>query len=146
MGAIASGGIRVLNDEVVRLLGLHRDVIEHVAERESRELQRRERLYRADRPLPDLRNRIVILVDDGLATGSTMRAAARAVREQAPDRVVVAVPTAPADTCDALKAEVDEVVCVSTPETFTAVGQSYEEFSQLTDVEVRDLLERGSRW
>jgi len=145
MGAIASGGVRVINTDVTRALRIPDEVIDRVAEIEARELERRERLYRDNRPFPGLENKIVILIDDGLATGSTMRAAARAVREQHPSRLVVAVPVAAGDTCEALAREVDAVVCAFTPEPFHAVGQWYEEFSQTTDEEVRELLARANR-
>jgi len=144
MGAIATGGIRVLNDEIVRELGLTPAAIDRVAAREELELARREQLYRDGRPLPDLADRIVILVDDGLATGSTMRAAARAVRRLGPARLVVAVPTAAPETCRDLGAEVDEIICAMTPEPFYAVGLWYEDFRQTTDEEVRHLLLQAS--
>jgi putative phosphoribosyl transferase len=140
MGAIASGGVRVLNEDVVRYLGISDEVIELVAAAEQLELLRRERAYRDDRPAPDLRGRTVILVDDGLATGSTMRAAARALRRLEPARIVVAVPVAAEQTCEELRAEVDEVVCAETPEPFRGVGLWYEDFSQTTDEEVRERL------
>lgn len=145
MGAIASGGVLVLNDDVVRLLNISQDVIDAVAAQEERELLRRERLYRGNRPLPRLRDRIVILVDDGLATGSTMRAAVAAVRRQQPARTVVAVPTAAPEICNEFREEVDEVVCASTPQPFYAVGRWYEDFSQTTDEEVRALLQAAAR-
>ena len=143
MGAIASGGVRVTNPDVVNQLDIPEHVIDRVARIEQRELDRREHLYRADRAPLDLAGRTVILVDDGLATGSTMRAAARALRQLAPARIVVAVPTAAADTCRELRREVDEIVCAMTPEPFHAVGLWYEDFSQTTDAEVRDLLSRS---
>jgi predicted phosphoribosyltransferase len=143
MGAVATGGVRVLNDEIVRGLGISDHEIDAAAARELQELARRERLYRGDRPLPDIAGRTVILVDDGLATGATMRAAIAAVRQQQPARIVVAVPTASPDTCEALKAEADDVVCAMTPEPFLAVGHWYEDFTQTTDDEVRELLARG---
>jgi len=140
MGAIATGGVRVMNPEVA---GLHipEAVIESVAAREQEELKRRERLYRGDRPPLAIENRIVILVDDGLATGSSMRAAAIAVRQRNPKRVVVAVPVAAVATCTEFRAEVDEVICALTPEPFRAVGIWYQDFSQTSDDEVHALLE-----
>src|ERR1700716_2470304 len=140
MGAIASGGGRVLNDEVVRALNIPDRVIDAVAAREAQELARRERLYRGGRPPLDVRGRTVILVDDGLATGATMQAAVKAVRQQRPARLVVAVPIAPPETCEELRTEADEVICAVTPEAFHAVGLWYQDFSQTTDEEVRDLL------
>jgi erythromycin esterase-like protein/predicted phosphoribosyltransferase len=142
MGAVATGGVRVLNDQVVDGLRLPDYVIDAVAAQEHQELTRRERLYRGGRPPPDVRGRTVILVDDGLATGATMHAAIKALRQQQPARIVVAVPTAAPETCEALRAEVDEVICAITPEPFHAVGRWYEDFSQTTDEEVRDLLAR----
>jgi predicted phosphoribosyltransferase len=142
MGAIASGGIKVLNDDVVQYLGISADQIDAVAREEQQELERREALYRTGRALPSLRDRVVILVDDGLATGSTMRAAVQAVKQQHPARVVVAVPVGAAETCDDLRASADEVVCGRTPTPFSAVGQWYLDFDQTTDDEVRDLLGR----
>lgn len=141
MGAIAGGGVRVRNEEVVRKLHVDDATIQRVAEAEERELARRERSYRGHRPPPDLAGRVVILVDDGLATGSTMRAAVAAARAAGPPaRVVVAVPTAPAATCEQLRREADEVVCATTPWPFRAVGYSYRSFPQTTDEEVRELL------
>ena len=140
MGAIASGGVRVLNEDVVNYLSIPDRVIEKVAADELRELERRERAYRGDRRAPDVKDKTVILIDDGLATGSTMRAAAAALREQKPERIVVAVPVAAPQTCDEFKTEVDEIVCAVTPEPFHAVGLWYEDFSQTTDEEVRELL------
>jgi len=142
MGAVATGGVRVLNDEIVRGLGILEREIDAVVARELQELARRERLYRGDRPPPDVAGRTVILVDDGLATGATMRAAIQALRQQHPARIVVAVPTASPDTCEALKAEADDVVCAMTPEPFLAVGHWYDDFTQTTDNEVRELLAR----
>jgi len=141
MGAIATGDIRVLNQGVVTELRIPESVIEKVAEREKRELKRRERYYRGDRPAPDVKAKKVILVDDGLATGSTMYAAVTALREQQPSRIIVAVPAAAPATCDAFRAVVDEIVCAVTPEPFYAVGAWYDDFSQTTDEEVRDLLQ-----
>jgi predicted phosphoribosyltransferase len=140
LGAIATGGVRVLNEDVVRALRIPDRVIDAVAAKEQEELARRERLYRGDRPPLDVRGRTVILVDDGLATGATMHAAIKALRQQQPARIVVAVPTASPETCDELKREVDEVICATTPEPFYAVGLWYEDFSQTTDEEVHELL------
>ena len=140
MGAIASGGVRVMNDEVVRYSGAGEADIEAVVEAEGRELARRERVYRGDRPWPDLKGRCVILVDDGLATGATMHAAIDAVRAQQPGRIVVAVPVAPPDTVRALEPLVDEVVCPLQPESFMAIGQWYRDFTQTSDAEVLGLL------
>ena len=145
MGALASGGVRVLNDEVVQRLGISDAAVDAVTRHEQRELERRERLYRDGRPLPDMRGRTVILVDDGLATGSTMLAAVRALRAQQPARIVVAVPTAAAETCVQLRSEADEVVCATTPEPFGAVGMWYDDFSQTSDEEVRELLARAEK-
>lgn len=145
MGAVATGGVRVLNEPVVRALDIPDRLIDAVAAREQEELARRERLYRGDRPPPDVRGRTVILVDDGLATGATMQAAVKALRQQGPARIVVAVPTASPETCEALREEVDEVVCATMPEPFYAVGLWYEDFSQTTDEEVRELLASAKR-
>jgi putative phosphoribosyl transferase len=144
MGAIASGGVRVLNEDVVRYLHIPDGVIDAVAADELKELDRRERLYRGDRPPLDVRGRTVILIDDGLATGSTMRAAAEALRTQNPAAIVVAVPVAADETCDEFRSEVDEVVCAYTPDPFYAVGLWYEDFSQTSDEEVRELLGRAA--
>jgi predicted phosphoribosyltransferase len=143
MGAIATGGVRILNEELVRALGIPDQVIEAIAAREQEEMARRERLYRGDRQAPDVRDRTVILVDDGLATGATMQAAIKALRQQHPARIVVAAPVAAPETCDVLKSEADDVVCAVTPEPFHAVGLWYDDFSQTTDEEVRDLLARS---
>ena len=145
LGAIATGGVRVINQEVVRGLRIPPTTIETIAAREQQELERRERLYRGDRPPPAVRGRTVILVDDGLATGATMYAAVRALRQQGAGRVVVAVPIAPPETCDQLREAVDDIVCAVTPEPFHAVGLWYEDFSQTTDDEVRDVLTRSAR-
>jgi putative phosphoribosyl transferase len=145
MGAIATGGVRVLNEDVVEYLRVPGEVIDAVAADEQRELERRERAYRGDRPAPDVRGRTVILVDDGLATGSTMRAAAAALRKQQPARIVAAVPVSAPQTCDEFRMEVDEIICAVTPEPFQAVGLWYKDFSQTTDEEVHDLLERAAR-
>lgn len=146
MGAIASGGICFLNDSVVESLHISPKIIERVIGRERRELQQRERDYRrVDHPL-ELRDRVVILVDDGLATGSSMRAAVMAVQQQNPARVIVAVPVGARDTIERLKEQVDEVVCLLAPETFSAVGEWYEDFSQTADEEVRELLMRAAKF
>jgi putative phosphoribosyl transferase len=145
MGAVASGGIRVLSDEVVRGLGLTQADVDRVTARETAEIVRRERLYRGDRPEPDLSGRTVILVDDGLATGSTMKAAVKALSTRKPAAIVVAVPIAAPETCRELAREVHEVVCAVTPEPFHAVGLWYQDFSQTTDAEVHELLEKGRR-
>jgi putative phosphoribosyl transferase len=144
MGAIATGGVRVLNEDVVNHLRVPGEVIDAVAAEELRELGRRERAYRGERLAPDVKGKTVILVDDGLATGSTMRAAAAALRQQQPARIVVAVPVSAPQTCDEYRMGVDEIVCAVTPEPFHAVGQWYEDFSQTTDEEVRELLARAA--
>jgi putative phosphoribosyl transferase len=144
MGAIASGGVRIVSNEVVSTLGIDEREIAAVAAAEEAELDRRERAYRNGRAAPDVRGRTVILVDDGLATGSTMRAAAAALRAQGTKRLVVAVPVAPPETCEAMRSEVDEVICAREPEPFLAVGVWYEDFSQTTDDEVRELLRRAA--
>jgi putative phosphoribosyl transferase len=144
MGAIASGGVRILSQDVVQTLKISERVIATVAAAEEHELDRRERVYREGRPFPDLRGRIVILVDDGLATGSTMRAAAAALRAQGEDRLIVAVPVAPRETCDGLRDLVDEVICAVTPEPFLTVGEWYEDFTQTSDADVQDLLRRAA--
>lgn len=145
MGAIATGGVRALNRDVIGYLGIPDEVIDEISERERRELERREHLYRDDRPPLSARDRVAILVDDGLATGSTMRAAARALRQQLPAAVVVAVPVAAKQTCYEFRDEVDEVICGFTPDPFFAVGLWYEDFSQTTDDEVRELLARAEQ-
>jgi len=145
MGAIASGGVRVLNPEVVNGLGIPQRMIDAVADQEHKELERQQRAYRGDGPFPDLKGRTVIVVDDGLATGSTMRAAVKALRLMEPRRIVVAAPVAAAETCRSLAQEADEVVCVNTPEAFHAVSLWYEEFKQTTDDEVRFLLKSAGQ-
>jgi putative phosphoribosyl transferase len=142
IGAIASGGIRVLNEELISQLSNAPEVVDFVVAKEQRELERREAEYRGQRPLPIIEGRTIILVDDGLATGSTMKAAVRSLRERNPARIVIAVPVASPETCTELKREADETICAITPEEFYAVGQWYEDFSQTTDEEVRDLLAR----
>jgi predicted phosphoribosyltransferase len=145
MGAIASGGVRVLNEDVLRWYGISPDVVEEAAREEQAELERREREYRQGRVPIELRGRVVLLIDDGLATGSTMKAAVQAVRSHAPARVVVAVPVGSPETCRELASVADEVVCARQPPSFSAVGQWYEEFSQTTDEEVRRLLREAQR-
>jgi putative phosphoribosyl transferase len=140
MGAMASGGVRVLNRDVVEALHIPSEVVEQVMAREQRELERREREYRGDRPFPDLRGKTVILVDDGLATGSTMLAAVMALRQKQPARIVVAVPVGSPETCDAFRDHVDEIVCAITPNPLYGVGLWYTDFSQTSDDEVRKLL------
>jgi putative phosphoribosyl transferase len=142
MGAIASGGVRVLNYDVLSWLKISSKTIDEVAARELRELQRRDRLYRGDRPSPEVRDRTVILVDDGLATGSTMRAAIGVLKEQHPQRLVVAVPVAAPDICQEMRGIVDEVVCIMTPDPLYAIGFWYENFAQTTDAEVCELLQK----
>ena len=143
-GAIASGGVRVLNEDVLRALPNADEIIESVTVKETAELERRENSYRDDRPAPELRDRVVILVDDGLATGATMRAAVKALRQRGVAKIVVAVPVGPPDTCREFEDEADETICASAPEFFQAVGQYYEDFSQTSDEEVRDLLARSA--
>ncbi len=143
LGALASGGVRVLNEGLVRELAIPEEVIDAIAAAESRELARREAAYRDDRPPPAIGGRTVILTDDGLATGATMRAAVAALRRRGPAAIVVAVPVAAPATCEAFRAIVEEVVCLVLPEPFEAVGYWYADFSQTTDEEVRDLLARA---
>jgi predicted phosphoribosyltransferase len=145
MGAVASGGVRVLNVDVIRALAIPGAVVEAVSEREREELRRREAAYRGDAPPVDLRGRAVILVDDGLATGSSMRAAVRAVAPHAPVRTVIAAPVAAPETLDELRREVDDVVCLLAPERFSAVSLWYDDFPQTSDDEVRELFERARR-
>lgn len=143
MGAIASGGVRVLNTPVIEALGISQDEIETETRKERAEAERRERLYRGNRPQLNVEERTVILVDDGIATGSTIKAGIAALKQLKVGRIVVAVPVAPTSTIEELKMEADEVVCVSTPEPFSAIGLWYEEFPQTTDEEVRDLLKKA---
>ena len=145
MGAIASGGVRVLNNDVVDYLQIPKEVIDEVAEVETQELKRRAHEYRGDRPEPEVQGKTVILIDDGLATGSTMRAAAAALRQKNPAKIVVAVPVSAPQTCNEYRMGVDEIICVATPEPFYGVGQWYLDFSQTTDEEVRDLLQRAGQ-
>ena len=144
-GAIASGGVRVLNEDVMRSIPHADEAIDAVTAREIAELERREQIYRQGRPPPELRDRIVILVDDGLATGATMRAAIKALRQSGAAKIVVAVPVGPQDTCRELEEEADETICLSTPEFFQAVGQYYEDFSQTSDEDVRELLSQAAQ-
>src|ERR1044072_9362665 len=143
-GAIASGGVRVLNEEVVRAIPYASEAIEAVTAKETAELERREQISRQGRLAPEFCDKIVILLDDGLATGATMRAAVKALRQRGAARIVVAVPVGPRDTCREFEDVADEVVCASAPEFFQAVGQYYEDFSQTSDDEVRELLARAA--
>ncbi|HYS01443.1 MAG TPA: phosphoribosyltransferase [Candidatus Eisenbacteria bacterium] len=143
MGAIASGGVRVVNQAMLRSLRISPQQLDAVIRAEEAELRRQERVYRGDRPPPDVSGRTAILVDDGLATGATMQAAVAALRSAGPKEVVVAVPVAPPETCAELEVEADRVVCALTPEPFYAVGAWYRDFSQTSDDEVRELLRRN---
>jgi len=143
MGAIASGGVRVLNDGVVRRMSIPDEEIEQTAEEEREKLEKREEIYRGARPGIALTGKTVLLVDDGLATGATMRAAVSALREHDPEEIVVAVPTAPPETCSEFEDIVDDIICVSTPRAFFGVGGAYQDFSQTTNEDVRDLLEQA---
>jgi putative phosphoribosyl transferase len=143
-GAIARGGIRTLNQEIVEALRISPWDIELVTNREAKELKRREQAYRGRRAALDVKGRTVILVDDGIATGSGMRAAVDALRQMKPAKIVIAVPVAPASTCDRLRNEVDDLVCLATPEPFYGVGQFYYDFSQTSDQEVNELLDRAA--
>jgi putative phosphoribosyl transferase len=145
VGAIASGGVRVLNEDVARALPNADEVIEAVTARETTELERREQSYRDGRPAPDLRGKTVILVDDGLATGATMRAAVAALRRRDVARIIVAAPVGAPETCREFEHEVDEIVCAMAPEYFQAVGQYYDDFAQTSDEEVRELLARAAQ-
>ena len=145
MGAIASGGVRIVNKDIISLVKISDEVIARVSAQEERELERRERLYRGNRPLKDLQGRTVILVDDGLATGATMWAAVVTVRKHQPAQIAIAVPVAAPETCQELETEVDEIVCISTPSPFRSVGLWYESFPQTTDEEVRDLLAKAAK-
>jgi predicted phosphoribosyltransferase len=144
LGAIATGGVRVLNDDIIRQYNFSEDVIEQVTRREAKELERRERLYRNGRPPPQVRDQTIILVDDGLATGSSMRVAIRALRHMQPAKIIAAVPVGAAETCDEIRDDADEVVCAARPEPFLAVGHWYGDFSQTSDDEVRELLRRAA--
>ena len=143
MGAIASGGIQILNDHALQFHPIDRAAFEAVVARETRELLRREQAYRGTRAPAQLKGQAVILIDDGLATGASMRAAIHAVRTQSPSRIVVAVPVAPVETAEALRREVDELICPITPEWFTSIGHWYMDFSQTPDAEVIRLLQRA---
>ena len=143
MGAIASGGIEVINPRIVQALGISERQIQEVAREEYAELQRREAAYRGDRPFPEIAGRTVILVDDGLATGASMKAAIQALKTLEPGKIVVAVPVAPPDTLSSLESEVDEVVALMAPPAFAAVGQWYIDFGQTSDSEVRELLQKA---
>lgn len=145
IGAIATGGARVLNHDIIRILNIPREVINIVAKQELQELKRREQSYRGDRPAPEVRGRTVILIDDGLATGASMRAAVAGLRAQQPAKIVVAVPAGAIEVCEAFASEVDEIVCALTPEPFYGVGKWYEDFSQTSDEEVRILLQEANR-
>jgi predicted phosphoribosyltransferase len=145
MGAIASGNIIVLNEDVVRSFQIPKQVIDAVAAKELRELERREHTYREKRPKPNISGSTVILIDDGLATGATMRAAVAAVKTKNPAKIVIAVPTGAPDTCKSFEGKVDEVICVSTPEPFYGVGAWYEDFSQTTDEEVCEFLDKSAK-
>ena len=144
MGAIASGGVRVLNEDVVIALDIPDSVIEAVSSREQEELERRERAYRGNRPRPQVEGKTVILIDDGLATGSSMRAAVAGVKTQNPAHVIVAVPAAAPETCEEFEDEVDEIICLAKPQPFYGVGLWYENFSQTSDEEVRELLSQNA--
>ena len=145
MGAIATGGARVINQDVVRSFNVPRGVIEAVAKQELNELERRERVFRGNRIMPEIHGKTAILIDDGLATGASMQAAILGLRAKNPARIVVAVPTAPLETCEAFKKLVDEMICATSPEPFYGVGQWYEDFSQVTDEQVQTLLKQASQ-
>jgi putative phosphoribosyl transferase len=145
MGAIAAGGTKVLNQDLVKSLNISDAALEAVISKEKRELERREHTYRGDRPVPEVGNRCVILIDDGLATGATMKAAVLALRQQQPAQIIIGVPVAPPDTVEELRKEADEIICLATPEPFYAIGTWYVDFSQTSDEEVRTLLARAWR-
>jgi putative phosphoribosyl transferase len=144
MGAIATGGVRILNNDVVQFLDIPNELIDKIAANEQLELERREHLYRGDRPAYAVHGRTVILVDDGIATGATMHAAVEALKQQQPARILIAVPTAAPSTCDEFADEVDGLICVIRPEPFIAVGYWYRQFSQTSDEEVRNLLKQAN--
>jgi putative phosphoribosyl transferase len=143
MGAVASGNVRILQSDVLEAFGISHSTLQAATLQETEEMARRERLYRGDRPSPQVRDRTIILVDDGLATGSTMRAAIAALKQQHPERIIVTVPVATRETCAEFESEVDEIICLRTPASFQAVGLWYERFPQLTDEEVCELLEKA---
>ena len=145
MGAIASGGVRVTNDNVVNQAGVTEEQIEEVVQKEKQELEKREKLYRGSRPDIDLEGKTVILVDDGMATGASMRAALKALKIHNPQKVIIAVPTAPKESCEEFQSKVDEMICLQTPMPFWGVGGSYQDFSQTTNQEVREILEKSDR-
>lgn len=146
MGAIGPGGAQVLNEDVVRLTHVDPSVVDQVAARERREAERRERAYRGGRPRIDVRGRHVVVVDDGLATGASMRAAIASLRQQGARRITVAVPVGSSGACEDLQADADDVLCLTAPEWLFAIGSFYEDFSPTSDEEVRDLLSRGQPW
>ncbi|NJO39928.1 MAG: phosphoribosyltransferase [Cyanobacteria bacterium CRU_2_1] len=146
MGAIAPNGVMVLNNEILRMMRISRQSLRQVAEAEKQELERRDRAYRGDRLLPDICDRTVLLVDDGIATSSTIRAAIATLKQQNPKQIVVAVPVAPPSTCQSLKAIVDDVVCLFTPEPLSSIGMWYRDFSQTSDDEVRQCLEQSTEF
>lgn len=145
MGAIASGGVRILNQEVIERLHISQEAIARTAAQEQRELERRESAYRGNRPPLDLKDRTIILVDDGLATGATMHAAAIAIRQQQPKQIIAAVPVSAPEVCDEVRVEVDEIICAETPRPFVAVGLWYQKFSQTTDDQVQNLLQTTTK-
>jgi len=144
-GALASGGVRVLNRDLIKELNLSKEEIDRIVEAVRTELERRERVYRGARAPLKVEGRVALLIDDGIATGSSMRAAIKALRQLKPSQLVVAIPVAPLHTCERMRSEVDEIVCVYTPENFYAIGQFYEDFSQITDQEVTQLLDRAAQ-
>lgn len=146
MGAIASGGVVVFNDDILRMINISSDVIEEVKRQELAVLNHREKLYRGDRPIPDIKDKTIILIDDGIATGATIRAAIQALKKLQSKKIVVATPVAPLDTCELLRGEVDEVVCLEMPYPFYAIGNWYQDFSQTSDEEVQELLDRSKNF
>lgn len=144
MGAIATGGVRVLNEDIIERLAISDRILETVTQEQLRELERRERDYRKSRPPLDVTGKTVVLVDDGLATGASMKAAVRALRQRRPQRIIIAVPVGAPETCQEFETEVDEVICAKSPAEFGAVGMWYEDFAQTTDEEVCELLDRTS--